>query len=329
MTDFWFLLHGAPVTMSTRLAVVAALILTAFTPAIQPLHAQDAAVTKLDEADFRTIEADEEPAPEPLTLDADGVAQVEGVLDVQGMASYVLTIEAGASVQAAILPGDAGFVLTVVGADGNPLQTDHVGASSFDQIVPVSQVYTFKAINIGEERQAYRFGVVVTPGVGEVVAVNTADDDLALGEQLVRQFLDALRDGDADAMKALLSPAFQIMNAVGERFSASDYGDNLAVFAAYEVDNLKVTRSGDILVATYALRTSLTKNISKFAPPAPHLSVFQQSDGAWKVVAHANFAAPVTAADLLTAPESQIAAPSTLRSAPSRREARWAQRFLR
>jgi inhibitor of cysteine peptidase len=255
---------------------------------------------------IEVIEAGEEPAPEMLTLDAEGVAQTEGVLDPQGMATYMLAIEAGASVQAAILPGDAGFVLTVVGADGNPLQTDHVGASSFDQIVLVSQEYTFTVINFGEETHAYQFGVVVTPGVGEITAAGAADDDLALGEQLVMQLFNALRDGDTEAVKALLSPAFQIVRATGERFDASDYLDNLAVFAAYEVSDLKVTRDGDILVVTYAVRTSPTMDKGKLGPPAPRLTVFQQRNGAWKLLAHANFAAPVTAAEMPTMPESQI-----------------------
>lgn len=250
--------------------------------------------------------AGEEPAPAMLTLDAEGVAVAEGTLDPQGMASYALEIEAGASVQAAILPGDTGFVLTVVGADGNPLQTDHAGASSFDQVVPSSQEYTFKVINFGETTQAYQFGVVVTPGVGEVAAAHTADDDLALGEQLVTQYFDALRDGDSEAVAALLSPAFQIMRASGERFDAGDYLDNLPVFAAYEFNDLKVTRSGDILVATYTVRTGPTPDVGKLGQPAPRLTIFQQIDGDWKLLAHANFAAPVTAPTVLTMPESQV-----------------------
>lgn len=250
-------------------------------------------------------EAGKEPAPEALTLDPEGMAVVEGTLAPQGMASYVLAIEAGASVQAVILPGDVGFVLTVVGADGNPLQTDHAGASSFDQIVSVSEEYTFQVINFGKETQAYQFGVMVTPGIGDVADVMD-DDDLALGEQLVTRYFDALRDDDAATLAALLSPAFQIVRASGERFDVSDYLANLPVFATYAVSDLKVTRAGDTLVAAYTVGAGPTTATDKRDPPTPRLTVFQQIDGDWKLLADADFTAPVTASQILTTPATQV-----------------------
>ncbi|HAJ38685.1 MAG TPA: hypothetical protein DCL15_23710 [Chloroflexi bacterium] len=319
-------------TMWIGVALILALLMVTLPPMTGLLHAQDVAFLAPDEAGLApsettvrftntnagegaedafsvTLEATaavQEPTPVALTLDAEGVAVAEGALDPQGMMSYVLTIEAGSSVQATILPGDTGFVLTVVGADGDPLQTDHAGASSFDQIVPVSQEYTFKVINFGEETQAYQLGVVVTPGVGDVTAANTADEDLALGKQLVTQYFDALRDGDTATLEALLSPAFQLVRASGERFDASDYLDNLPRFAAYEVNDLKVTHAGDMLVASYTVRTGSKPEAGKLDPPAPRLTVFQQIDGDWKLLAHANFTTPVTMPRVLTMPKAQL-----------------------
>jgi|GEM_PF-1468087 len=257
---------------------------------------------------IEVMEAAAEPAPEVLTTDADGVAAAEGTLDPQGMASYVLEIEAGASVQAVILPGDTGFVLTVVGADGNPLQTDHAGASSFDQVVPVSQAYTFKVINFGETTQAYQFGVVVTPGVGEALTTGAADDDLALGEQLLTQFFDVLKANDKAQLTDMLAPAFQLLRSNGEVFDAASYPDIAPVYAEYSLDNLKVTRDNDVLVATYTAETTTVTDgeTTDLSAPAPRLTVFQQLDGEWKLVAHANFGAPVSAPELLTMPESQV-----------------------
>lgn len=257
-------------------------------------------------ATIEVTAAGEEPTPEPLTLDVEGVAVAEGTLDPQDVASYVLAIEAGASVQAVILPGDTGFVLTVVGADGNPLQTDHAGASTFDQIVPISQKYTFKVVNFGEETQAYQLGVAVTPGAGDVAAAASADGDLALGEQLVTRYFDALRDGDSGAVASLLSPAFQIVRASGERFDAGDYLDNLPVFESYALSELTVTRTDGILVATYTVRIASTLDAGRLDQPAPGVAVFQQIDGKWKLLAHADFTAPVTAPAILTTPESQV-----------------------
>ncbi len=103
----------------------------------------------------------QEPTPVTLTLDDSGKAQATGSLEPQGVGSYVVNIKAGAQTQAAITPADANFVLTVVGADGNPLLTDHAGASSFDQTMPVDQDYTFKVINFGDGAQDYTFDIQV------------------------------------------------------------------------------------------------------------------------------------------------------------------------
>lgn len=260
-----------------------------------------------------TIEVAEvvEPTPEALTLDDGGVAQASGSLDAQGRASYVLAIEAGASVQALIFPEDAGLVLTVVGADGYPLQTDHAGASSFDQVMPAAQEYTFKVINSGNAAQEYEFAVSVTPGAAPAGEAELTGD-AALGLDLVMQYFDALQANDAEQVAALLSPAFQIVRATGERFDATNYLDNLPRFEAYAVSELYATRTGGLLVVAYrvATDTTLDGGAVDLGAAAPRLTVFQEIDGAWKVAAHANFAAPAEA-PLATAPApAEDAAPT-------------------
>lgn len=108
----------------------------------------------------------EAPQAEPLPLDASGAAQATGTLDPQGMAAYVAELAAGATVRVDVTPQEPtqsanSFVLTVVGADGYPLQTDHAGASTFEQTLPVSQAYTFKVINFGDTAQAYTLDLAV------------------------------------------------------------------------------------------------------------------------------------------------------------------------
>ena len=245
-----------------------------------------------------TIEAaaaGDEPAPQPLMPDADGLAQATGTLDPQGMASYVVDIDVGASVQALVTPDDASLVLTVVGADGNPLLTDHAGASNFDQVMPVSQAYTFKVINFGEQTQDFELALSVTAGApGESALAG----DAALGEELVTAYFDALQAGDAEQIAALLAPAFQIVRATGERFDATTYLDNLPVFENFELSDLHVTRDGSALVVAYTARTDTTLDDGKaeLGAPAPRLTVFQEIDGAWKLLAHGNFAS-ITPAD--------------------------------
>jgi 2-iminobutanoate/2-iminopropanoate deaminase len=228
-------------------------------------------------------------AAEPLTLDANGTAQAQGTLAPQGMAGYVIELEEGAAVQAAITPGDTGFVLTVVGADGMPLQTDHAGASDFAQTMPVTQEYTFKVINFGDIEQEYTFDLTVGPAA----PAPTAEDDTALGTELATRFLDAIQAGDRDAVGDMLAPAFQLMRANGESFDADTYLDNLPDYEAYTLSDVRVTHDGDVLVVAYkvAIDTTMDGGAADFGAPAPRLSTFQQIDGAWKLLSHANFSA--------------------------------------
>ncbi len=122
----------------------------------------------------------EGPAVQPLAPDASGKVQATGALEPQGMAAYIITLAEGAQVQAAITAADSGMILTVVGADGMPLQTDHVGASNFDQAMPASQEYIFKVINFGDAAQEYTFDVQVT--VADAAAEEPAAEEPAAGE---------------------------------------------------------------------------------------------------------------------------------------------------
>ena len=229
-------------------------------------------------------------AATPITLNEDGAAQATGTLDPQGMASYVVELAAGTVVHAIVTHQEPtrssnSFVLTVVGADGDPLQTDHAGASTFEQSMPASQAYTFKVINFGDAVQDYTFDLAV----GDAAA-----GDAELGDQLVRQFFDTLMTGDPDQLAAMLAPAFQLLRSSGEVFDAASYPAAAPVYEDYVLDHLNVTRDGDVLVATYTVQTDTTldDDVADFSAPAARLTVFQQIDGAWKMVAHANFGPP-------------------------------------
>jgi dipeptidase D len=149
-----------------RLALILLTLFLALTPAMQPVAAQEASASA--------------PAAAPLALDADGAAQATGVLVPQGMARYSVNLTEGAFVQAAITPADTDLILTVVGADGNPLLTDHAGASKFEETMLVTQAYTFTVINFGDARQAYTFDLTVSAAEPVPVSVRVPLAD-ALG----------------------------------------------------------------------------------------------------------------------------------------------------
>jgi predicted secreted protein len=143
----------------------------------------------------------------------------------------------------------------------------------------------------------------------------------ALGTELVTAFFDALQAGDADAIDAMLAPAFQLIRFSGERYDAANYLDNLPVFEAYDLGNVYATHDGDVLVVTYDVMTDTTMGDGEadFGALAPRLSVFQQIDGAWMLLAHANLAAAgdsatsdATATTLVVDRKAQVAAGGTV-----------------
>ena len=239
------------------------------------------------------------------------------------MASYVVEIEAGSAVRADILPKEPtqsanSFVLTVVGADGDPYQTDHAGASTFDQTLPVSQEYTFKVINFGETAQEYVFELSVsagdaateTSGTSSKPAAGTVDE---LGAQLVTSYFDALKSGDKEAVAAILAPALQVVRANGETFDATTYPDNLPALEDYTLDNVHATQDGDVVVVSYTMETDRTMDGGKpdMGPPAPRLSVFQKIDG------RGNWWRTPTSSRSQSATPTESATPTTAAAAPS------------
>ena len=57
----------------------------------------------------------------------------------------------------------------------------------------------------------------------------------------------------------------------------------------YTLTDIKITQDGPVIVATYFVSVAETiegKRLSK--QPAPRMSVFLQTDGGWKWIAHAN-----------------------------------------
>ena len=62
---------------------------------------------------------------------------------------------------------------------------------------------------------------------------------------------------------------------------------------AYQIDNLRATRAGNVIVARYDLVVDSTINGQKQSTtPAPRLSVFVKGPKGWQIAAHANFNPP-------------------------------------
>jgi inhibitor of cysteine peptidase len=244
------------------------------------------------------------PAKKILTADANGQTipvtldePFQVALDVNAGDGYGWTLDA---LDAAVL-AEAADAVTV------PLST-MPGAMS-------QQILTFQGVAPGATTLAFTNARAGGATVADTytVTIEVMAADAALGEQLVSQFFDTLMTGDKEQLAAMLAPAFQLLRSSGELFDATSYPAVAPVYEDYVLDNLNVTRDGDLLVATYTVQTDATLDgvVADFSAPAARLTVFQQIDGVWKLVAHANFAPPAigdadTAAALQLLPASQI-----------------------
>lgn len=123
-----------------------------------------------------------------------------------------------------------------------------------------------------------------------VRAAPAAVDDQALGEQLVRQLWVDMKDNDMEAIGKSLAQGFQSVHQNG----ASDREQEITLVAGlklgdYTLSNIKITRNGPAIVATYLVTVAETLNgVRLEKQPAPRLSVFLHTDGGWQWLAHAN-----------------------------------------
>jgi inhibitor of cysteine peptidase len=219
-------------------------------------------VAAADDAGAPTEEPATEPAPQGLTLDADGKAEATGTLAPQGMASYVVQIAAEQPVQATVTPvsgtsatgtpADSNIILTVVGADGIPLQTDHVGASNFEQTVPVDQEYTFKVINFGTAAADYTFTLQVGAAAATPVAATPTPilpDPIKLDQGNV--LVIPLAGNPTTGFTWLAAPSAEgILTSRGDPAYTS--GSDLPGAGGYQIFTFDAAASGDVtLTFTY------------------------------------------------------------------------------
>jgi len=115
-----------------------------------------------------------------------------------------------------------------------------------------------------------------------------------LGEQLVRQFWEAIRTLDADALEAILAPGFQSIHQDGPR----DRDGELALCAAldiseYTLTDFVTTRQGATIVVTFLASVEETLGgVRTTTVPARRMAVFLMTESGWQMVAYANLKAP-------------------------------------
>jgi len=123
-----------------------------------------------------------------------------------------------------------------------------------------------------------------------VAAAAAQEDDTTVGEQLVRQFWEAIRTGDVVALEAILASGFQSIHEDGMR----DREEELALCAVidmeeYTLTDFVTTRQGATIVVTFMASVEETlAGIRTTKDPAPRMAVFLMTENGWRLIAYAN-----------------------------------------
>ncbi|WP_119275151.1 nuclear transport factor 2 family protein [Taklimakanibacter deserti] len=123
-------------------------------------------------------------------------------------------------------------------------------------------------------------------GSGSVV------DPQAEAKKAIDSWVGAVASGEKERVRRVLAPEFQIVRADGSAYGAAEYleSDLPKIAGLPATENMVATGYGDLLVTRYALTFDATIDGKTVEARAPRLTVFRRSEGAWLVVAHANFA---------------------------------------
>lgn len=121
----------------------------------------------------------------------------------------------------------------------------------------------------------------------------TSPEDVELGASLVEQWR-AITTGEST--EQIFHPATQIQLADGQGWPTADgKAIEWAPASAYEVANVGIARSGDLLVASYDAVVSdvVVEGDELSATASPRLLTYLRSpEGTWQLIALANFAVP-------------------------------------
>jgi hypothetical protein len=104
------------------------------------------------------------PTPQKITFDPGAVNKtVQGTLKKNGMDKWVLRILGGQTLNVNLVPTNGKAKLTIVGADGYPLITDHADAMQWTGQVPASQDYTITILAYEDTTPSYTLQITIPP----------------------------------------------------------------------------------------------------------------------------------------------------------------------
>jgi hypothetical protein len=137
---------------------------------------------------------------------------------------------------------------------------------------------------------AVLLAVVAAPALAQSPSAEPHPD--AQGQALGDRFLTILSLPDAEKREGLegfLAPEFQLIRADATRLDRDGYIADPASVEEYAVEDLVVTGSDGVIVATYLLSATVTIDEVTRTTTAPRLSAFARHGDEWLMSAHANF----------------------------------------
>jgi hypothetical protein len=114
-------------------------------------------------------------------------------------------------------------------------------------------------------------------------------------KKLATEFLRLLKAKDQAGLRRFLDAKFILQRGDGTYLTKKQYLAEPARVDAFRVRNIVVKRQRNVRVVRFEANT--TQFIDGEAVPGgwiPRLSTFVRSDGAWRLIAHANFLLPPT-----------------------------------
>ena len=133
-----------------------------------------------------------------------------------------------------------------------------------------------------ETDDGWKLQALAALGTGE-----NAIDSEAVG--IVGRWQAAIASGDAERIRALTAPDFQIQRPDGKGISLADYlKSDLATSDPAMVEDLAVTSFSNTLVTRYNLRMDGSGDGGRLAP---RLTVFERINGVWLAAAEAEYRA--------------------------------------
>lgn len=112
----------------------------------------------------------------------------------------------------------------------------------------------------------------------------------AQGEKLVKQIWDDFKNKNFTDVEKFMATGFQSVHDFGAYNSEQELKlIKKLVIHSYRLSNIQITKNGTVIIATYMMAVEETINGERLTKkPASRMSVFTETEGEWKWIAHAN-----------------------------------------